>query len=420
MKDIREALALIEAELQKGISPQACTSVERKVIQRTFRIFKMQLTPAFFARLEECLPELPPAELSARAALVARQESLQAQKRMLLVKWRLVREELQQARQQEAAERKKKVAADWSAMSTPRRWAMQAHRRQQAQEWRQRNTEEAELKEAMRMSAELEQQELKEQRRLKRQAWLQDGVQTYRAQKEQEGWRRLEEARIAASTPKRKVSAEVKRRQQGRSVERLRRNMEACRRVREERSPSPGPKSGKLSRSASYSNVESRVHDNTISSACKITLRGRMRQLQQEAQQQAPEQQRGGQSPASQAEQRATISTATPMGSSGAQSPATAADSASFALYAEGTPTGGASAAAAAAEAAADAAMRPEETTPTTKVRGQLNFDAAANSPGATREEGFASRTKAAEARQLAREIALDADTPERTTPLVQ
>jgi len=272
-QEIREALSSVEAEL-KSLSQavQRCTAMERKVILRTFRLFKMQLTPAFFDRLQECLPDIPPVELAARARLLAEQEGLLAKKRVLLVRWKNLKQDWQESRERERHSRHR-MSFSQSSVSDQ---ALCAERRQKATAWRQQAREETERKSQKASSQVQRQERLKEQQRLRRQAALQEGVRNFKAMKE--GRRR--EAEVQKAAERQPVPPETVKRVQGRSVEQLRRRLEACRKVAEREAGAKSPSRSaraKLNRSAELINpfphAESRLHHNTVCSARKIRPR---------------------------------------------------------------------------------------------------------------------------------------------------
>lgn len=95
VSEIRKLLADAEARAwTAAIAVEASPSVHRQVVLRTLRVFKMQLTPAFFAHLDEQLPQVPPQRLSLLVKQIAELESCHAEKRLLLARWRRRQAEL--------------------------------------------------------------------------------------------------------------------------------------------------------------------------------------------------------------------------------------------------------------------------------------------------------------------------------------
>lgn len=95
ISDIRRELAEIqnEIELARGVSTW-WSSVHEQAVVRTFRLFKMHLSPAFFQRLRAQLPDESEDTLVTIAEYVAAQENRNARKRCLLARWRRRCEEI--------------------------------------------------------------------------------------------------------------------------------------------------------------------------------------------------------------------------------------------------------------------------------------------------------------------------------------
>merc|ERR1712151_572340 len=99
--------------------------------------------------------------------------------------WRQVRQELQQSESEKVDGSKKMTQLCYSSGQAMLR--SQKQKRLQAAEWRQRHVQEAEHNIILQQTAEIDRQLREEQRRLKRQASLQDTIQAVRMRREEEG-----------------------------------------------------------------------------------------------------------------------------------------------------------------------------------------------------------------------------------------
>lgn len=278
--ELRTALESLEAEAESaGGATGGWSEAHHEAFMRTFRAFKMQATPAFFARLEERLPHLPKSHLADHARWLVENEQLQATKRRLLAR----RKERLRELQQEAADAE---AAFFVKEAEQQRQASEREQRHRAEtkkrlvEWRSQRADEEEIIAERRRREEDEQARFEREQR-RQQLQQREAVDAYRRRREADRQRARDEedqATLAASAARRARSQDDRRRIQKRNAEALRRKLQT---------PSSNPPAGSvaarsLSRDpestapragrAASERSESRIFDGTTSSMARGTV----------------------------------------------------------------------------------------------------------------------------------------------------
>mmetsp|Transcript_68429 Transcript_68429/g.222628 ORF Transcript_68429/g.222628 Transcript_68429/m.222628 type:complete len:618 (-) Transcript_68429:120-1973(-) len=252
--EVRALLTEVEAEIQQGSSATSCwPRAHQQVVLRTFRIFKMQLTPAFYARLEEQLPQVPSERLTTLVKHLADQESRQARKRWLLARWRRRQDELQQEEAVYFAELEAEDAAHRDRLEVFEQ-RLRAQQRMRVSQWRRDRTVEEWQAAALELEVGREQEVLVVGRRQREQFFKKEALHSYQAQREAAAQRTTRQREMSVH---RESTLRWRRRLRNRSS-----SLDRVRRRLQDGPPEPEPGShGGLSRSASLAHVRSRLPD---------------------------------------------------------------------------------------------------------------------------------------------------------------
>lgn len=268
--ELKSALETLEAEVKSagGVSG-GWNDHDHEMFLRIARMFKMQASPVFFARLEERFPNFSKSYIADHARWLAENEQRQATKRRLLSRWRDRRIEI---------EREATEALDMATLEESER-KRQASKREQRQrnetkqkllEWRGRKeAQEEHLAERQRREEEAQARHEREQKRHHQEQ--RELVEFHRKRREADKKLRQEEekANQTHTARSRALSQDDKQRIARRSMDVLRRKLQAqggATPRASTRSPSP-----MASRQRSvYDHVESRLYDTTESFIGKV------------------------------------------------------------------------------------------------------------------------------------------------------
>eukprot|EP00927_Polykrikos_kofoidii_P072611 TRINITY_DN68711_c0_g1_i1.p1 TRINITY_DN68711_c0_g1~~TRINITY_DN68711_c0_g1_i1.p1 ORF type:complete len:624 (-),score=101.96 TRINITY_DN68711_c0_g1_i1:36-1907(-) len=269
IKEFREGMEKLYAEERKAGGPSGgWTTLSHEIFTRILRMFKGQATPAFYERLEERLPDIPRVRLEEHVAWHAEQECRQAERRLLLSRWRARKAELER----QAAESEEPSPEDLQRRRQAERHRQQlkAEQRRHVSEWRRQQAEEEDRAAAERRNLEMEQARKLELEQQRQRVAQREAVEVYRRQREVErSTFREASAREARCSSKRAASQEDRKRIANRNLDLLRRKLLSA----HEQSQAAAAEAAALAsrRTRAYEHVESRLYDNTKCYMQKIT-----------------------------------------------------------------------------------------------------------------------------------------------------
>lgn len=271
IKQIRITLADMEAEERKaGALTGGWTSMQHNVFMRVFRMFKMQATPTCYAKLAERFPDMQEADIISHVRWVADFQNRQAQKRLLLQRWRHRRLELEQ----EAADAEKEAKSEEAVkrrQAEEQDYQLRLEQRKKVAEWKQARSEEGERLTA----AQQRQSDQEKARRMleqqNRHNQVREAAEAFRAQRAAEAEQERERHEARSRANRRAVSQEDRQRIAQRNFEALKKKLLVP----------PAPPSARPAgrppeppwRSRAYEHVESRLHEPTEAFTQKLAAR---------------------------------------------------------------------------------------------------------------------------------------------------
>lgn len=267
LQEIRESLKELEAEAEcAGGVTGGWSLFHHSVFQRLFQAFKLEASEAFYARLQERLPERRKEELLDHVRWWGENESRQAAKRQLLARWRQRRADLdRQAAEAEEGRRARSLAQQRQAQE--RKKSVRADQRRQVAEWRRQRAEEEEREVELQRSARQGRERQEREQLRSRQQQQREVVETYRSARGAEAAARERSAERSGERGGRALSQEDKQRIAQRNLELLKRKLQTP--------PPQQPPNGwpppVPAKSREWAEVESRLHCSTQSSILKAT-----------------------------------------------------------------------------------------------------------------------------------------------------
>jgi hypothetical protein len=263
--ELRTALETLEAEEKRaGGIAGGWNMQDHEVFMRISRVFKNQVTPAFFAKVEERLPNLSKVQIADHARWLAEHEQRQATKRRLLARWRERKLELEREASN-AKDERAALEAEQQRQASKNEMRQRAETKRRLAEWKKGRADEEEFEADRQKREELEQARLERDQRNKQlhQKELVDAFRRRREAQQQALRREEEQAASAASATRRALSQDDKQRIARRNAEVLRRKLQApAAPAAAARAPSPA-RAGRPPSRGGYEHVESRLYDTT-------------------------------------------------------------------------------------------------------------------------------------------------------------